>query len=240
MKVGLAVGAGFGERGRKLYSILLGDGIIPDFVLFCMRKPRVRLRHPRTLIGLFFWYSPTVFFRFYSRIRSPCVPTRNYYVKGVNSDEAFSILCKENPSCVVVSGCGIVGKRLCERFPNTLLNAHAGKLPEYRGMNNVEWAYLEDESLVGTIHFMVPEIDAGDIVMEKELEKAANPGSIDEIREKAFDQVYGLFPEAIRKIREKDFSPKKQPTRRTTRYVMHPFLKRILEKKFKIIEKNSK
>jgi len=166
--------------------------------------------------------------------RLPDVDVSVHYVKGINSREALDVLSKERPETVVVYGCGLVGRRLCERFHNVLLNAHAGKLPEFRGMNNVEWSYLSESPLVGTVYFMASGIDAGDIVYEEELKKEENPKSIHEIRERAFDQVFGLFPKALRRMQEDDFRPAKQTEERTTRYVMHPFLRRMLEKTLRI------
>ena len=169
--------------------------------------------------------------------RLPNVNTKIYYVKGINSDKALKVLSKEGPDAVILFNCGLIGKRMCNTFHNVLLNAHAGKLPEFRGMNNVEWAYLEDVPLVGTIHYMVYEIDAGDIVLEQQLKKEKHPKSIDEIRNRAFDQVYDLIPKALQTMQEDGFKPIKQSNVRTTRYVMHPFLKRMLEKKLKIDKK---
>jgi len=165
-------------------------------------------------------------------MKLPVLCEKIYYVNGINSQKTFNRLTEEKPDVVITFSCGVLSKRLCENFHNVFLNAHAGKLPEFRGMNNVEWAYLEDKPLVGTIHFMSGDIDAGDIVYENEISKITVPTRIGDIREHAFDYVYGMFPKALRLLDQDDFKPIRQNKReRTTRYVMNAFLKNILEKK---------
>ena len=97
-------------------------------------------------------------------------------------------------------------------------------------MNNVEWAYLEDKPLIGTIHFIARGIDTGDVLYQDELIKESKPISIEQIRKKAFKQVFDLFVKAIKSSEKENIYYKKQPNKRTTRYVMHPFLLKVLEK----------
>lgn len=49
------------------------------------------------------------------------------------------------------------------------INAHMGLLPEYRGVNGVRWALLNNEAKTGvTIHFMDEGVDTGDIISKVE------------------------------------------------------------------------
>jgi len=249
MKAGFAVGGDFRGRGENIYDSLVAAGMRPDFLLYCFpdarRVPSLierllqlgRLQGTAKRLGKWAYaLTPTTVLRAVFRSWLPEVETQVHYVKGINSEAAFRVLLHERPDVLVVVGCGIVGKRLCETFRGQLLNAHAGKLPGFRGMNNVEWAYLEDAPLVGTIHFIVPAVDAGDIVYEQELNKEQHPTSIDQIRENAFGQVFDLFPQAIQAMQQDGFKPKRQPATRTTRYVLHPFLRYVLERKLGIVD----
>jgi len=144
---------------------------------------------------------------------------------GINSPEATNFIVQEKPRCVVVFGCGIVNRRTAERFDGMLINAHSGQLPEYRGVNNVEWAYLERKPVVGTVHFIEPNVDSGPVILEREQEKLPRAETIDEIRTHAFEQTFQLIPQALKRI-ALDEPVRRQPlTPRTNRYVMHPFLK---------------
>lgn len=241
MKVGLAIGGDFHGRSKNIYDSLEEMGFHPEFILYCF--PRYKTTSffinfksfTKTLIyELVYKAMPAEALRILFRKWLPDVDSKTYYAKGINSDRALNVFLKEKPDAVIVLGCGVVSKRLCDRFPNVMLNAHAGKIPEFRGMNNVEWAYLEDAPLIGTVHFMAPGVDAGDIVYERELQKEREPKSINEIRQKAFDQVFALFPRALKVVHESGFKPIKQTEARTTRYVMHSFLRHVLEKKLGI------
>jgi methionyl-tRNA formyltransferase len=48
------------------------------------------------------------------------------------------------------------------------VNVHAGKVPEYRGANPIQWAIIGDEREAGvTLHHIAAEIDAGDVISER-------------------------------------------------------------------------
>ncbi len=44
-----------------------------------------------------------------------------------------------------------------------VLNAHGGILPEYRGMNVMEWSLLQGDQIGVTVHFIDSKIDTGQI-----------------------------------------------------------------------------
>lgn len=235
MKIGLATGTDSGRYLHGIYDSLKVSNLQPDFILYCFPEART-FRGFRFALGALYRILralfPTWLLRFVCKPHLPWPHPRKYYAKGINSRRAQDVLMKERPDAVIVFSCGIVEKALCERFHQVLLNAHAGKLPEYRGMNNVEWAYLEGKPLVGTVHFMAHQIDTGDIVLERELAKDTSPTTIENIRHGAFLKTYGLFPEAIRMLQQRDFRPTRQEVgKRTTRYVLHPFIRGILAKR---------
>lgn len=239
MIIGLAIGGQARGRARYVYDSIDEAGFRTAFILYCFPDPEVisRVNSFRPLAGILklgYRLVPMWILRILLRSRLPDFGSNIYYAKGINSSSARRLLLNENPSAVIVLDCGIVRQRLCELFHNRLLNAHAGKLPGFRGTNNVEWAYLEYASLIGTVHFMASGIDSGDIVYEAELTKEIEASSIDSIRRCAFDQTFALLPKALRKMQESDFEPRKQPSARTTRYSMHPFLRHILQKQLNI------
>lgn len=49
-----------------------------------------------------------------------------------------------------------------------IINCHAGKLPNYRGRNILNWALINDEKEFGiTVHYVDTGIDTGDIILQK-------------------------------------------------------------------------
>lgn len=62
----------------------------------------------------------------------------------------------------------LIGASMIGAFPLGILNAHAGDLPRYRGNACPNWAILAGEDHVGVcVHLMVPELDAGPIVLKR-------------------------------------------------------------------------
>lgn len=88
-------------------------------------------------------------------------------VDSVNSDEARERLAALKPSVVVVSGTGIIGKKMLALAP-VFLNIHAGITPRYRGVHGAFWAIYENRpELAGvTVHKVDPGIDTGAIVAQ--------------------------------------------------------------------------
>jgi methionyl-tRNA formyltransferase len=78
-----------------------------------------------------------------------------------------SLLLKFNPDCVVVSSYHqILPPELTTL--STFINVHYSPLPHYRGRANVNWAIINDESCAAiTIHKIVPELDAGNILFQQ-------------------------------------------------------------------------
>jgi methionyl-tRNA formyltransferase len=54
-----------------------------------------------------------------------------------------------------------------------VLNLHPAYLPYNRGWHTPSWALLDGTPAGATLHFMAPEVDAGDIVHQKRLEVSA-------------------------------------------------------------------
>ena len=54
--------------------------------------------------------------------------------------------------------------RLIDLCTYGVINIHPGYLPVYRGCSAVEWALIEGNSVVNTIHFMNSEYDSGPII----------------------------------------------------------------------------
>lgn len=64
----------------------------------------------------------------------------------------------------------IIRRPLLEAAPLGFVNFHAGKLPDYRGRNVVNWALINGETEIGlTAHFMDEGIDTGDILLQRTL-----------------------------------------------------------------------
>jgi hypothetical protein len=83
---------------------------------------------------------------------------------------------------VIGFGTSYVTAATLARMPNGMLNLHTGYLPDYRGVKSEFWAlHNEEPERAGwTLHFMTPELDAGDIVLQRRLpaSEGESPGSL--------------------------------------------------------------
>jgi methionyl-tRNA formyltransferase len=73
------------------------------------------------------------------------------------------------------------------------LNVHAGKLPEYRGRNIINWALINGEREIGvTVHLVDDGIDTGDILLQRTL-----PVAWTETYRDVLDRVVRTVPDLL-------------------------------------------
>jgi methionyl-tRNA formyltransferase len=131
-------------------------------------------------------------------------------------------------------GGGILRDNFLNAFSFGVLNCHMGVLPKYRGMDVVEWPFLEnDNEQVGvTCHLMDKGIDTGDII---EIVKVNSNDFKDfiELREYMSGVMLELMVKNILSICKGNFKKYKQLQSDGRQYfVMHPILKEITQKKY--------
>jgi folate-dependent phosphoribosylglycinamide formyltransferase PurN len=155
--------------------------------------------------------------------------TKFCFVESLNSQKSLKFI--DGVDYVVYAGGGIVGQKFLDTVTKGVLNCHAGKLPEIRGMNASEWSILLDIPLYNTLHFMVRKIDLGPII-ELIPHDYSDCKTINQIRGKAI--VYSIqdLVHGIKLI----LSEKYQQTQQTESaglqyYVMHPALKSLVNQK---------
>ena len=85
-------------------------------------------------------------------------------VSDVNSSSAINFVVKKNINAIVYGGGGILRKDIITAANSVVINPHCGPLPEVRGMNAIEWAFLLEFALEISVHFIDEGIDTGDII----------------------------------------------------------------------------
>lgn len=95
----------------------------------------------------------------------------------------------------------IVKAEVLEVFGRRAINVHPARLPNSRGASMTSWGVLNRErQLVTTIHELVPDIDAGDVILEEvqDLEPGCTtPNQIREVSRGVTDRVLHRFFGAI-------------------------------------------
>lgn len=91
-------------------------------------------------------------------------------------DDGLLNLCRSVGAEVAISvnWMSVIGSSFIELFPQGVLNAHCGDLPDYRGNAILNWAILRGEKkIVVSAHKMVAgELDVGDIYAQSEFDIA--------------------------------------------------------------------
>ncbi|MCC7014030.1 MAG: hypothetical protein IT454_15845 [Planctomycetes bacterium] len=82
-------------------------------------------------------------------------------VEDLNSESACSFARAARVERVLYAGGGILRERFLAAVEARVLNAHAGPLPEVRGMNACEWSLLLGCEPTVTIHWIDSGIDTG-------------------------------------------------------------------------------
>ncbi|WP_421921552.1 formyl transferase [Marinobacter salarius] len=86
----------------------------------------------------------------------------------INAPEYIERLREMRPDLVVVCGASILGDEFLSVPKFGVLNLHGGLSQRYRGLFTTEWAVYnaEPEYVGGTVHFVAPGIDDGQIVYQ--------------------------------------------------------------------------
>jgi methionyl-tRNA formyltransferase len=98
------------------------------------------------------------------------------------------------------------------------LNVHDGLLPGYGGFAPVNWAIVNGETRTGvTVHFMTPDVDLGDIVLQREIPIYEDDTAADVVR-RGMPLCGELALRAVAAVRSGDYRPVRQDRARSTFY----------------------
>ena len=90
--------------------------------------------------------------------------------KSINGKAFLAMLAEEiKPDVIVSIACPqILKEKILKLPPMGCINVHGALLPRYRGMMPSFWALYHGEKQGGvTVHYMTPELDAGEILAQK-------------------------------------------------------------------------
>lgn len=91
-----------------------------------------------------------------------------YQPAKLRDGEAYEILKKLNPDCIVVVAYGkILPEDILNLPPFGCINVHASLLPKYRGAAPIQWSVINGEAESGvTTMYMDAGLDTGDMIMK--------------------------------------------------------------------------
>ncbi len=129
----------------------------------------------------------------------------------INSRDALDFIEQHRADLgVSVNWCAIVGRKCRELFPHGIINVHLGDLPRYRGNATPNWAIINNESkTVLTLHLMAAELDAGPIVLQRDI-PIYDDTYIGDVYDKAADITPSTLVEAAAGLEQGSIAPTPQ------------------------------
>jgi methionyl-tRNA formyltransferase len=124
-------------------------------------------------------------------------------VKNVNDHYFINYLRSLDLDIIIPNNCPLRLKQEILRIPKKgAINLHLGKLPAYLGVFPILHAIVNEEKSFGlTVHFMDPNFDNGDIIVQTEI--PINPrDNLFTLYPKAFEKGADLMIKAVRYIQE--------------------------------------
>lgn len=155
-------------------------------------------------------------------------------VRGINDNSTIKKIAGLGNTLIVCNS-GILKKKVLAQGNAVFLNIHTSKLPQYRGMNNVEWALFEHNDIYVTIHKMSEKMDEGDILYQERIKmENIKLTSIEDYRNYFFLKSNETIGNVIFKLinNEISFKPQTEKGQPVLQYYsMHPVLKNILQER---------
>lgn len=87
-----------------------------------------------------------------------------YMVNDLNGQQCEQLLTELEPE-IIALGCSRILRGNIIDIPKIgILNAHPGLLPEYRGMDTIQWAIYNGDDIGVSVHFIDRGVDTGPII----------------------------------------------------------------------------
>ena len=92
-----------------------------------------------------------------------------YHVLPHNSQEVVQLLQSNNIEIAVIAGARILKGSVIRSVGKGIINFHPGLIPEARGLDALKWAIYHDLPLGVTAHFIDESVDAGRVILRREI-----------------------------------------------------------------------
>ncbi len=115
--------------------------------------------------------------------------------------EIAKLLDQKNLDLICLAGfMRILTAKFTNKYQGKMINIHPSLLPKFKGANAIEDAFNSGAVETGcTVHYVIPEIDSGDIIIQKVIAIDKND-DLDSLKNKIHQIEHVAFIEAINKI----------------------------------------
>jgi len=120
-----------------------------------------------------------------------------FLVKDLNSNEVREILVSNQVDLVLLTATPIIKPVLIDIKGLTILNAHTGWLPRYRGLDANLKALRDDHDPGVSVHRVTEKIDAGEVYLRQKLKIDFNGDILEQLDQKELELAGKLFLKAV-------------------------------------------
>jgi folate-dependent phosphoribosylglycinamide formyltransferase PurN len=160
-----------------------------------------------------------------------------FHSDDLNSAPAVNFVKSLQPTLAIFAGGGMIRESLMQACGDGILNCHMGPLPRYRGMDVVEWPFLEESysaRTAVTVHFMDQGLDTGPIIEVADIPRAGCQ-TITDLRSAAEGLKVEALLRAVIAHRDGTLKSKPQAVNEGRQYfVLHPTLTQIANQRAQI------
>jgi phosphoribosylglycinamide formyltransferase 1 len=127
-----------------------------------------------------------------------CLNHREFDSREALDAAIVQVLQAYGVNWVVMAGwMRIVTPVLINAFPNQILNIHPSLLPSFKGGRAIEQAFESGVKITGcTVHYVVPEVDSGAIIMQAAVPILATD-TLKDLQQRLQAQEHKIYPRAI-------------------------------------------
>lgn len=144
-------------------------------------------------------------------------------VRDLNGPSCERLLRRRAPDLLLLLGSGIIRKNILDIPRLGTVHCHQGYLPDYRGVNTLEWSIFRGDDVHVTTHFVDPGIDTGRILHRRQI--PLYPGdNMESVRARCKQVAVPLLLQTIDEIYSGTVAPTLQKPEDGKQYfAMHPF-----------------
>lgn len=120
-----------------------------------------------------------------------------FFVDDINSDKTRAILQSNGVELLILTSTPIIKSTIIDIDGLTILNAHTGWLPNYRGLDANLKAMRDGHKPGISIHRVSDKIDAGEIYLREHFHMTANENILKQMDEKELQLAGKLLVKAV-------------------------------------------
>jgi methionyl-tRNA formyltransferase len=130
-----------------------------------------------------------------------------YYVDSINSEEVREILLSNSVDLLLLTATPIIKSTLINIHGLSILNAHTGWLPKYRGLDANLKAMRDGYQPGVSVHKVTEKIDAGEIYLREKFQINFNDDILEQMDQEELKISGKLFVEAVNLKRRDMLTP---------------------------------